>query len=287
MNKEQDYKFKLVIIGDQGVGKSCINQRLADKEFTDSYIPTIGVEFTQKKLLIENKNVSLQIWDTSGQQRFMMIAISYLKSADAILIVYDITDDSSFSDIKGWLNLLERQGIRDLPIIVIGNKSDLEQKRKVDTEQARQYCRENNLLFHEISVKNSKDQLNQEILELSLQLITKKDKLMEKERLKSISQQQDLQNETNEQKDDSVHNQELASLKEDVKELKEQMKNITDEFQSEIKNLKQRVNELENELLRKILLLILKKSLMMQLISLSHLILILISCLPQNNLHIR
>jgi Ras-related protein Rab-1A len=103
MNNEYDYLFKILLIGDSGVGKSSILTQFANKTFTDSYMSTIGVDFTIKTVDIDGKAVKLQIWDTAGQERFRTITSSYYRGAHGINLEYDITNVESFNNIKQWL----------------------------------------------------------------------------------------------------------------------------------------------------------------------------------------
>lgn len=106
--KDYDYLFKLVLIGDSGVGKSCLLLRFADDAFTESYITTIGVDFRFRTIEIDNKVVKLQIWDTAGQERFRTITSAYYRGADGIVMVYDSTDRESFAHIDDWLQEVNR-----------------------------------------------------------------------------------------------------------------------------------------------------------------------------------
>ncbi|XP_040963177.1 GTP-binding protein YPTM2 isoform X2 [Gossypium hirsutum] len=120
MNPEYDYLFKLLLIGDSGVGKSCLLLRFADDSYLDSYISTIGVDF----------------WDTAGQERFRTITSSYYRGAHGIIIVYDVTDQESFNNVNQWLNEISRYGSENVNKLLVGNKSDLTAKKVVSPEAA-------------------------------------------------------------------------------------------------------------------------------------------------------
>lgn len=103
MAGEYDHLFKVLLIGDSGVGKSCLLLRFADDSYTESYISTIGVDFKIRNFTLEGKKIKLQMWDTAGQERFRTIISSYYRGAHGIIIVYDITDLESFNNVKIWL----------------------------------------------------------------------------------------------------------------------------------------------------------------------------------------
>ncbi|UKJ89845.2 Rab GTPase [Theileria orientalis] len=131
ISKDYDYLFKLVLIGDSGVGKSCLLLRFADDSFTDSYITTIGVDFRFRTVIVNNKRVKLQIWDTAGQERFRTITSTYYRGADGIIMVYDVTDKASFEHINDWLNEVNKYASEDTCKLLLGNKCDIEDNRDV------------------------------------------------------------------------------------------------------------------------------------------------------------
>eukprot|EP00029_Vermamoeba_vermiformis_P009574 TRINITY_DN4817_c0_g1_i1.p1 TRINITY_DN4817_c0_g1~~TRINITY_DN4817_c0_g1_i1.p1 ORF type:complete len:209 (-),score=49.33 TRINITY_DN4817_c0_g1_i1:88-714(-) len=152
---EYDYLFKLLLIGDSGVGKSCILLRFADDTYTDSYISTIGVDFKIKTIDLDGKTVKLQIWDTAGQERFRTITSSYYRGAHGIIIVYDVTDQVSWFNVKQWLQEIERYACENVNKLLVGNKADLTSKRAVDTNTAKEYADSLGIPFIETSAKNS------------------------------------------------------------------------------------------------------------------------------------
>jgi len=155
MNPEYYYLFKLLLIGDSGVGKSCLLLRFADDTYTESYISTIGVDFKIRTIELQGKTVKLQIWDTAGQERFRTITSSYYRGAHGIIIVYDITDQLTFNNVKQWLQEIDRYACDNVNKLLVGNKSDLATKRVVDTNAAKEYADSLGIPFLETSAKNS------------------------------------------------------------------------------------------------------------------------------------
>eukprot|EP00026_Physarum_polycephalum_P017277 Phypoly_transcript_18448.p1 GENE.Phypoly_transcript_18448~~Phypoly_transcript_18448.p1 ORF type:complete len:240 (-),score=38.18 Phypoly_transcript_18448:45-665(-) len=155
MNPEYDYLFKLLLIGDSGVGKSCLLLRFADDTYTESYISTIGVDFKIRTITLEQKVIKLQIWDTAGQERFRTITSSYYRGAHGIIVVYDVTDQVSFNNVKQWMQEIQRYACDSACRLLVGNKSDLIEKKMVDTGTAKEYAESMGIQFLETSAKNS------------------------------------------------------------------------------------------------------------------------------------
>ncbi|XP_069500390.1 ras-related protein ORAB-1-like [Ambystoma mexicanum] len=155
MNPEYDYLFKLLLIGDSGVGKSCLLLRFADDTYTDSYISTIGVDFKIRTIELEGKTIKLQIWDTAGQERFRTITSSYYRGAHGIIIVYDVTDQDSFSNVHQWLEEINRYASDNVNKLLVGNKCDLTTKKVVDYTAAKEYADSLQIPFLETSAKNA------------------------------------------------------------------------------------------------------------------------------------
>lgn len=120
--------FRYIIVGDVGVGKSCIMLQFTENKFRKDYKMTIGVEFGIKTIKIDNKNIKIQVWDTAGQENFLSITKLYYKGAVGALLVYDITDKLSFQNIANWLEAVRTNSSEQIVMIIIGNKNDLEQQ---------------------------------------------------------------------------------------------------------------------------------------------------------------
>jgi Ras-related protein Rab-1A len=155
MNPEYDYLFKLLLIGDSGVGKSCLLLRFADDTYTESYISTIGVDFKIRTIELNGKTIKLQIWDTAGQERFRTITSSYYRGAHGIIIVYDITDQVTFNNVKQWLQEIDRYACENVNKLLVGNKSDLTNKRVVEYNTAKEFADSLGIPFLETSAKNA------------------------------------------------------------------------------------------------------------------------------------
>eukprot|EP00455_Lapot_gusevi_P000001 TRINITY_DN0_c0_g1_i1.p1 TRINITY_DN0_c0_g1~~TRINITY_DN0_c0_g1_i1.p1 ORF type:complete len:213 (-),score=68.37 TRINITY_DN0_c0_g1_i1:269-907(-) len=152
--RDYDHLFKLVLIGDSGVGKSCLLLRFADDNFTDSYISTIGVDFRFRTVSIDKKTVKLQIWDTAGQERFRTITSAYYRGADGIILVYDVTSMESFEHVEEWLGEVNRYATENTTKLLVGNKADMSDKR-VSEETARRFADKLGIPFIETSAKNA------------------------------------------------------------------------------------------------------------------------------------
>ncbi|EGB06060.1 hypothetical protein AURANDRAFT_38219 [Aureococcus anophagefferens] len=152
--RDYDHLFKLVLIGDTGVGKSCLLLRFADDAFTESYISTIGVDFRFRTVKVDGKTVKLQIWDTAGQERFRTITSAYYRGADGIIMVYDVTSSESFDHVSDWLTEVNRYANEGTCKLLVGNKCDMEDK-VVTTEAAKEYADGLGIPFLETSAKNA------------------------------------------------------------------------------------------------------------------------------------
>jgi len=149
------YLFKYIIIGDTGVGKSCMLLQFTDKRFQPVHDLTIGVEFGARLVNIDHNQIKLQIWDTAGQESFRSITRSYYRDAAGALLVYDITRRESFNHLTRWLEEARQNGNPNMTIMLIGNKCDLEHRRAVSTKEGELFAQENGLIFLETSAKTA------------------------------------------------------------------------------------------------------------------------------------
>ncbi|XP_042485042.1 ras-related protein Rab11A-like [Macadamia integrifolia] len=151
VDQKIDYVFKIVLIGDSAVGKSQILSRFARNEFSLDSKATIGVEFQTRTVVIDQKNVKAQIWDTAGQERYRAVTSAYYRGAVGAMLIYDITKRQSFDHIPRWLEELRGHADKNIVIILIGNKADLENQRAVPTEDAKEFAQKEGLFFLETS----------------------------------------------------------------------------------------------------------------------------------------
>eukprot|EP01097_Dermamoeba_algensis_P004517 TRINITY_DN292_c0_g6_i1.p1 TRINITY_DN292_c0_g6~~TRINITY_DN292_c0_g6_i1.p1 ORF type:complete len:201 (-),score=23.26 TRINITY_DN292_c0_g6_i1:355-957(-) len=155
MANDYDYLFKILLIGDSGVGKSCLLLRFADDTYTESYISTIGVDFKLRTIELDGKTIKLQIWDTAGQERFRTITSSYYRGAQGIIVVYDVTDQATFNNVKQWLQEIDRYACENVNKLLVGNKCDLTSKKIVDFSAGKEFADGIGIPFLETSAKNS------------------------------------------------------------------------------------------------------------------------------------
>lgn len=146
--------FKLVLLGDAAVGKSCLVVRFVRDEFFEFQEPTIGAAFLTQTVGLDDATVKFEIWDTAGQERYRSLAPMYYRGAAAAIVVYDITDPDSFSGAKSWVKELQRRGDPNVIIALAGNKADLENRRKVTKDEVESYVKENGILHLETSAKD-------------------------------------------------------------------------------------------------------------------------------------
>jgi len=151
------YLFKYIIIGDSAVGKSCLLLQFTDKRFQPVHDLTIGVEFGARMISIDGKQIKLQIWDTAGQESFRSITRSYYRGAAGALLFYDITRRDTFNHLTTWLDDARQHSNSNMVIMLIGNKTDQEQKRAVTRDEGEQFAKDHGLIFMETSAKTSKN----------------------------------------------------------------------------------------------------------------------------------
>merc|ERR1711998_564925 len=152
---QYDYLIKLLLIGDSGVGKSCLLCRYSEDIFNNKFITTIGIDFKIRTIELDGKKIKLQIWDTAGQERFRTITQAYYRGAMGILLVYDVTDDKSFNNIRTWMRNIDQHANEQVVKILLGNKCDMPDKKMVTYEQGENLAKEFGIQFFETSAKQN------------------------------------------------------------------------------------------------------------------------------------
>merc|ERR1712157_364124 len=160
MSNRKKVLLKVIILGDSGVGKTCLMNQYVNRKFTNQYKATIGADFLTKEVMIDDRALTLQIWDTAGQERFQSLGVAFYRGADCCVLVYDLTVAKSFESLDSWRDeFLIQASPRDpenFPFVVIGNKADLESKRKVSAANAQQWCAsKNGIPYYETSAATS------------------------------------------------------------------------------------------------------------------------------------
>jgi len=177
--KDYDHLFKLLIIGDSGVGKSSLLVRFADNHFSGNYITTIGVDFKIRTIELHGEKVKLQIWDTAGQERFRTITSTYYRGTHGVIVVYDVTSGESFANVKRWLHEIDTN-CEVVNRLLVGNKNDDPERKVVLTEDARRFADQMGIRLFETSAK---DNINVEEMFRAVTELVLKSKKEQKERL--------------------------------------------------------------------------------------------------------
>ncbi len=166
-----DFLFKIVMVGDASVGKTNILSRYALDRFDEDSKSTIGVDFINKDLMINDRMVKAQIWDTAGQEKFRAIIKNYYSNAHGFVIVYDVTRKESFHNLKYWLEVVKASASPEAKLLIIGNKSDLINEREVNSSHGEKFASENNGFFMETSAKSNIDNCVEKAFSILIQNI--------------------------------------------------------------------------------------------------------------------
>ena len=155
MNQDYDYLLKVLLLGDSTVGKTCVLLKYTDKIFQDTHMMTIGLDYRLKTMKLQNgQDVKLQIWDTAGQDRFRSITKNYYKGSNGIILIYDVTSLKTFENVKSWVSQIHEEISDKVVIYLVGNKVDMEEERKVTTEEGQKLAEELGVPFIETSAKS-------------------------------------------------------------------------------------------------------------------------------------
>ena len=171
--------YKVLILGDSTVGKTCFLVRYVDDSFDDSTLLSVGMDYRLKNVKTEDgTKVKLQIWDTCGQERYRSISKNYYKGANAIILVFSLIDKKSFESVENWINQIKEEASESILIILVGNKSDLIEKRVISYEEAEKLAKEFNINYFECSAKTGEN-INVAFNDLIEQMVKKTDKTKE------------------------------------------------------------------------------------------------------------
>ena len=174
---DYDKSCQFLLLGNSEVGKTCLIRRYTNGIFNEDYISTIGIDYDSKKEIIDDINVQVKLWDTAGQERFRAITPNNLRNAEGTMLVFDITNSDSFNALKDWLESIKTHfGEKNIsiPIIIVGNKIDLEDKRDVEKDDANKFAQENNYKYFETSAKTGEG-VDNAVRELVRQILANKD----------------------------------------------------------------------------------------------------------------
>ena len=156
--EKKEILYKILLLGDSSVGKSCLLKRYTDNTFLDIHISTIGLGYKLKEVkLKDGKTVKVQIWDTAGQDRFRAITKNYYKGAQGIALIYDITNQITFENVRKWIDQIKEEVSEKVPIILVGNKIDIVERRVIKKEDGESMAKEYGLLFSECSAKTGEN----------------------------------------------------------------------------------------------------------------------------------
>ena len=158
MSVKKEFMYKLLLLGDSSVGKTCILTRYSDNTFQEDHLATIGLDYKKKDVNLDNgKTVKVQIWDTAGQDRFKSITKNYYKGAHGIILIYDVTTRKTFDNVRKWIDIIKEEVSDKVSVILVGNKIDNNDNRKVTTEEGQEIANEFKLPFYETSAKTGEN----------------------------------------------------------------------------------------------------------------------------------
>ena len=213
-------KLKLIVVGNQGTGKSCILNRFVNETFDENYQATIGLDFQSKNVTIHDQDVRLILYDTAGQEKFRSLIPMYIREAQIILLIYDISDKDSFDSIPKWIQEVLDVKNSEAVFALIGNKNDLEKERKVTFEEGQKFADENKFIFQEVSAKNGNNfeklfevQLFEAVYNKFKSEFEKRDKMYADDQINEETNENTNKNNDNKVKLDSNNNRDQNSNK--------------------------------------------------------------------------
>ena len=192
-----DKTCQILVIGDSSVGKTSIISRYANGTFKEEYLATVGLDYYSKDEMFDNKTIQVKLWDTAGQERFQSLTQNYFRNAEGVLLTYDITNSDSFDNLKNWIDSIKKnmEGKNIfIPVIIIGNKIDMEDSREIEKEAAQKFSKENNYKYFETSAKTGEG-VDKAIRELVSQILKNDGQIDEQKEARADSVQ--IQNNIN------------------------------------------------------------------------------------------
>ena len=202
--ESEELRYKLIVIGDELVGKTAILNRFKNNQFNAIYEPTVGLEFQSIPILIDDQSVNLLLYDVSGHQKFRSLIPLYASDVNIILLIYDISKNESFNNIDKWFSFLNNINKNEVIFALVGNKSDLDYNRKVKIEEAEKYAKDHNFIFQEVSAMNGDGIqelfMNKLLDKIRTQLIQKGKNILEDEEEKLKVNIKNDENKTNSKK---------------------------------------------------------------------------------------
>ncbi|NWH82691.1 RAB44 protein, partial [Piaya cayana] len=151
INSVPDHLFKIIFVGNSSVGKTSFLRRFCEDQFSPSTAATVGVDYNVKTITVDNTKVALQLWDTAGQERYRSITKQFFRKADGVIVMYDITAKDTFTTVKQWLTCIEETTGENVPVLLLGNKTDNEKEREVPMGMGEHLAKDYNLIFYECS----------------------------------------------------------------------------------------------------------------------------------------
>ena len=174
---QYDKSCQILLLGNSAVGKTSLISRYSNGTFKEEYINTVGLDHISKTEVINNKNILVKLWDTAGQERFKALTPSYLRKAEGVILVYDVTNSYSFDDLKSWIDSIKNklgEEYASFPVIIIGNKIDLQDNREISNEDANKFANQNNYKYFETSAKTGEG-VDEAVREIVNQILKSKD----------------------------------------------------------------------------------------------------------------
>ena len=173
-DKEYEYLIKILIVGDSTVGKTNFIKKYVENKFNESYFASTGIDLITTSIKIEGKSFKIQIWDTAGQEKYRAMTKNLYLKSQGIIILFDITNETSFINLKNWMSQIKESRGEDIPILLVGNKIDLEDNRVINKERAMEYANNENIEYIEVSSKTGEN-INKALTSLLQKILKRAD----------------------------------------------------------------------------------------------------------------